>query len=235
MPSILVLAPDPAEAEGLLQGFMRRNIDYEHIQVGVLDCVQLPSLDMLLGVGGNGKAQFGIHAQYLMDRCGGTDVLACVGAAGRLADNIQIGDIVLGTVTIEYDYKERFNPEPPPRHDGSADVVDEFLGLSQSTPFPFRVHPGVIASGDEDVVDPVRAAELRAATGGLCVAWEGSGGARAARLNGVKFIEIRGITDVADGEAARCFHDRVGAVMLNVVDLLVGWSTTRTRGSSTVL
>jgi adenosylhomocysteine nucleosidase len=227
MASVLVLTPDPNEAEALLRAFDQRGIRHQDVPIGALKCVSLPSLDMLLAVGGNGKAQYGIQAQYLIDRCEGTELLACVGAAGRLIDEIQIGDVVLGTATIEHDYKERFNPRPLPQHDASMRVLGQFKGLVHSTAFPFRVHFGVIASGDEDVVDPVRAAELRAATNALCVAWEGSGGARAARLNGIGFVEVRGITDAADGDAARHFHDNVGDVMFNIAELLVAWSVLR--------
>jgi adenosylhomocysteine nucleosidase len=227
MPSVLVLTPDPAEAAALVRGLTRRGIEHQDIRIGALDCVGLPALDTLLAVGGNGKAQYGIQAQYLIDRCEGLELLACVGAAGRLTEEIQIGDIVLGTATVEHDYKERFNPRPLPQHDADMRIVSEFVRLVDSTAFPFRVHFGVIASGDEDIVDSGRAAELRAATGALCVAWEGSGGARAARLNRIGFIEVRGITDGADGDAARSFHDNVGEAMLNMVELLLAWSASR--------
>ena len=227
MAAVLVLAPDPDESEALLQGLTRRRIHRENVRIGVLDCVALPALDMLIAAGGNGKAQYGIQAQYLIDRLDGIELLACVGAAGRLTKALQIGDIVLGTATVEHDYKERFNPRPSPRHDASPGVLSEFIRVAESTAFPFKVHFGVIASGDEDIVDSVRAAELREATNALCVAWEGSGGARAAGLNGVGFIEVRGITDGADGDAARFFHDNVGDVMFNVVELMMAWSAMR--------
>jgi adenosylhomocysteine nucleosidase len=227
MASILMLAPDPDEADALVRGFDRRRISHVKIDVGVMDCVSFPALDLLIAVGGNGKAQYGIQAQYLIDRCAGVELLVCVGAAGRLNDALQIGDIVLGSATVEHDYKERFNPRPAPWYDASPAVLSEFARLADSTAFPFKVHVGVIASGDEDIVDPARAAELREATGALCVAWEGSGGARAARLNGVSFIEMRGITDGADADAARFFRDNVGDVMSNVVELMMAWSLTR--------
>jgi len=227
MASVLVLIPDPDEAKAILEGFIRRGIHHNDVRLGSQACLSLPSLDMLLSVGGNGKAQFGIQAQYLIDRNEGTELLACVGAAGGLAERVQIGDVVLGTATIEHDYKKRFNPGPVPRHDASPGIVNEFIRLTKSTDFPFQVHFGVIASGDEDIVDPIRAAELRAATNALCVAWEGSGGARAARLNALKFIEIRGITDAADGDAARFFDANVGNVMFNVVELVLAWSMMR--------
>lgn len=227
MASVLVLAPDPDEAEALVQGFIRRGVPHEDVRTGALDCVALPALDMLLAVGGNGKAQYGVQAQYLIDRCDGVRLLVCAGAAGRLNESLQIGDIVLGTASVEHDYKERFNPRPPPRFDASPGVLSEFIRLAESRAFPFGVHFGVIASGDEDIVDLTRAAELREATDALCVAWEGSGGARAARLNDVGFVEMRGITDGADGDAARFFHDNLNDVMVNVVEFLMAWSVAR--------
>ena len=124
---------------------------------------------------------------------------------------------LFGTVTVEHGYKERFNPRPSPRYDARPDTLSEFIRLAESLAFPFKVHFGVIASGDEDIVDPARAAELRETTNALGVAWEGSGGARAARLNDIGCIEMRGITDGAYGDAARCFHDNLNDVMFNVV------------------
>ena len=227
MPSILVLTPDPKEAAGLLQGFARRSVAYEPVRLGALEGVALPSLDMLVAVGGNGKAQYGIQAQYLIDRCSGLEVLACVGAAGCLAGDIHIGDLVLGTSTIEHDYRERFHPGPLPRHDASPRILGDLTQLAKTAAFPFQVHVGVIASGDEDIIDAIRAAELREATDALCVAWEGSGGARAARLNGLEFIEIRAITDAADPGAAQSFQANVGNVMFNVVELMLAWSISR--------
>ena len=91
-----------------------------------------------------------------------------------MSEGLQIGDIVLGTATVEHDYKERFNPRPLPWYDATPGVLSEFIQLAESTTFPFKVHFGVIASGDEDIVDPTRAVELRETTNALCGAWEGS-------------------------------------------------------------
>jgi nucleoside phosphorylase len=85
----------------------------------------------------------------------------------------------------------------------------------------------VIASGDEDIVNGARAREIRESTSALCAAWEGSGGARAARLNGVEFLELRGITDAADPSAAQFFHANVADVMGHAVELLSAWAAIR--------
>ena len=64
MAAVLLAAPDPHEAQALLDEFTRRGIATEEIAVGAIGCHLLPSLDMLLAIGGNGKAQYGVQTQY---------------------------------------------------------------------------------------------------------------------------------------------------------------------------
>jgi adenosylhomocysteine nucleosidase len=227
MPGVLVLTPDPLEASGVQQAFARRGIAHQPARIGSLDCLTVPALDLIVAIGGNGKAQYGVQAQYLIDRCADAKALICLGAAGALSDRVGIDDVVLGTATVEHDYRERFVPQPLPRHDGSAQVLREFAAAARSTVFSFGIHQGVIASGDEDIVDADRAREIRESTGALCAAWEGSGGARAARLNGLEFLELRGITDAADPSAAQFFHANVAEVMDHAVQLLSAWAASR--------
>jgi adenosylhomocysteine nucleosidase len=209
MTSTLVLAPDPDEATAILGEFSTRNVALTTIGVGGATCTHLPELNMLLAVGGNGKTEYGIRAQYLIDRCDGLSLLVCVGSAGRLCDAVVIGDVVVATATVEHDYKRRITPRPLPRYEVDRGCLEELLETANSNEFPFRVHLGIVASGDEDIIDSSRANELRALTDALCVAWEGSGGARAARLNGIGFVEIRGITDGADAETPNSFHQNL--------------------------
>lgn len=93
--------------------------------------------------------------------------------------------------------------------------------FATASAFPFQICFDVIASGDEDIVDPERVQELRAATGAVCVAWEGSGGARAAALDHVPFLEIRAITDFADESAATFFQQNLAKAIRNIPTLLV--------------
>lgn len=223
MPSLLLMAPQANEVEALCRGLVRKGVVTAAKQVGRLACVSAPSMDMLIGVGGNGKAQFAVQAQHLLDHCLDAKLLLCVGAAGQLGGDMSVGDVVVGTCTIEHDYTELFVPGPLPRHECDATVVGQLALVAAERLFPFRVHIGPIASGDEDIVDAQRASKLSSKTGALCVAWEGSGGARAARFSGVGFLEIRVITDAADGEAASSFHENLAKVLPNISDLLVTW------------
>ena len=221
--SLVIVAPQANEVEALCRRLGQRGFPTETVQVGFLSCTSVPSLDLLIAVGGNGKAQFAVQTQHLLDQCPQAKLLFCAGAAGGLSSDLSIGDVVVGTHTVEHDYRERFDPIPLPRHDSDPGVLEQLRRVAETNELGFRVHFGPIASGDEDIVDTVRRTEVCATTRALCVAWEGSGGARAARFSGVGFVEIRAITDVADEEAAGSFHQNLGGVVPNIADLLVAW------------
>ena len=87
----------------------------------------------------------------------------------------------------------------------------------------FQVAFDVIASGDEDVVASERAKAIRDRTGAVCVAWEGSGAARAALFNGIGSLEIRAVTDAADKEAPQRFDANLPIAMANLANLLRLW------------
>jgi adenosylhomocysteine nucleosidase len=223
MVSILVVAPQMEEAAALLRRFRERGLLAHDRQVGRLRCTLLPALDMLVAVGGNGKAQFGLQAQHLIVLGPDASLLFCVGAAGRLAESVSVGDVVVATSTIEHDYTERFISESLPCCEGHAEALSQLMRAVAAHDLPFRVHFGPIASGDEDIVDADRSAEILTATQALCVAWEGMGGARAARFSEIGFVEIRAITDGADANAAQSFHEHLDHVLPHIADLLMAW------------
>lgn len=224
MAATLVAVPQVEEVDALLEGFRRRECASESVQVGTLTCTAIPSLDIVVANGGHGKAQFAVHAQHLIDHSPDAQRLLCVGAAGGLTESLDVGDVVVGTTSVEHDYKVRFVREPLPRHEPDAGLLREFREVGRTHPFPFRLHFAPVASGDEDIVDSQRAQELQAATGAVCAAWEGSGGARAASFGDLAFLEIRCITDRADADAPSSFHENVAGGMSNIADVLVHWS-----------
>lgn len=92
---------------------------------------------------------------------------------------------------------------------------------SPAPPRNSSVHCGPIAGGDEDIIDRARANELRMATGALCIAWEGSGAARVAAFNQLRFVELRSITDGADADAVTSFRDDLQRAMPNISQRLI--------------
>jgi nucleoside phosphorylase len=54
------------------------------------------------------------------------------------------------------------------------------------------------------------------ATGALCIVWEGSGAARVAAFNQLRFVELRSITDGVDADAVTSFRDNLQWAMPNI-------------------
>ena len=134
--------------------------------------------------------------------------------------------VAIATSTVEHDYGNCFNRRPLPRFVAAGDAVESFRALRREDS-SFEVHFGVVASGDEDIVDAERRGELRRRLQAIAVAWEGAGGARASAFTGAPFVEIRGITDRADDRAPADFRANLNIAMANVASLLSLWAETQ--------
>lgn len=222
--TVLIVVPLQIEFDPLLEGFAAGGYTTEAIQLGRLDGLRLPALDLLLARGGHGKTQFGLQTQHLIDHAPPLEAVVCVGTAGALAPKLAPGDLVLASATVEHDYTQRFRPHSLPRFPGDQALLAA-LQRQPAQPWPFTVHSGIIASGDEDVIEVERAAALRQATEACAVAWEGAGGARASAFSGVAFAELRGISDSADHQAATHFAANLRAAMTNAATLIAHWRT----------
>ena len=221
---LLIVTPLQEECDFLLQSCAGRGFAAERAMIGRLPVAQLPHLGVTVARGGVGKAQFAIHTQHLLDTHGGWSAVVCAGAAGGLADDLAVGDVVVATSTVEHDYQNKFSARPTPQFDGdSATIAD--LRRAATASDAFRVRFGVVASGDEDVIDDQRKQALRRATGALAVAWEGAGGARACAFSGIPYVEIRGVTDAANHAAPADFETNLAVAMGNIATLIVSWLT----------
>lgn len=67
-------------------------------------------------------------------------------------------------------------------------------------------------------------------TGAHVVAWEGAGGAKAAQLNDLPFLEIRAVTDAADGEALDSYRVHLADAVANIGRVLLPWLRARMTG-----
>ena len=222
MPRTLIVTPLKIEFSALTEYFKSQSYKMEKLESKTTS-VWFPDLALVVAVGGHGKALFAVITQYLIDKFGPFGRVIVAGASGALDGDLLPGDVVIATETVEHDYKMRFDGDTPaPRHPCS---VEARLGIELAQPDnnSLRLHFGAIASGDEDVVSSERAQELQKQTNALCVAWEGAGGAKAARFNDIQFIEIRGITDAADTDAPDSFRVHLSSAVENIGRVLLPW------------
>ena len=212
------------ELDFLLQGCAKAGFQAESGIIGRLPVVRLPDLGVTLARGGLGKVQFAVQTQHLLDTCSYWDLIVCAGAAGALVNEVSVGDAVVATTTVEHDYNNKFSERALPKFDGAGAAVADLKSVSHSTG-TFSVHFGPIASGDEDVVETERKRMLHDSTGALAVAWEGAGGAKACVFSGFPFVEIRGVTDTADRNAASDFEKNLEVAMSNLATLIISWTS----------
>lgn len=220
----LVITPMREEKTLFAQGCTEAGFQSEKAAVGQLSTLTFPDLNLTLARGGTGKVQFAVQTQHLLEMASKPDLVICVGAAGSLVEYLRLGDVVVGTSTIEHDIREGFIDSPLPRFDVDP-VIVESLSRVRVAELGFQVHFDVVASGDEDIVSQDRRRSLHHATKAIAVGWEGAGGARACRFSGVDFVEIRGITDAADEGAAADFNLNLAVAMGNIAQFIIAWIT----------
>ena len=221
MANILIVTPLQEEYNNLHAGLSSLGMKSHAERIGKLDVHCFPKMNVTLARGGHGKTQFGIQTQYLLDHKT-FDLVICAGAAGSLAPEVRVGDVIVATSTLEHDYNLKFAIRPKPSFAGDTKGIEQIRTLDLTTA-DFHVHFGVIAGGDEDVIEARRGAELYEAHHALAVAWEGIGGARACAFSEVPYLEIRGATDTADHEAPVVFDVNLKIVMKNIAFLFYRW------------
>lgn len=200
---VLIVTPLPVEREALLSAGLRLPVE----------------------VGAHGKVAYALAVQRLIG-LHRPSLVVCAGACGALSESLRALDVVVATETIEHDFKLRFAKRPLPRFPAEPEALARLraagtgLRNSEGTIADFKLHYGRIASGDEDVVDRTRAAEIHAATEALAVAWEGAGGARACAASGVGFLEIRAVTDAAGANAPQEFARQLPEAMARLAAVL---------------
>lgn len=221
MPHTLIVTPLREEYSELHESLSALGLSSYTERIGKLDTYCFPDIHVTLARGGHGKTQFGIQTQHLLDHKN-FDLVICAGAAGALAPEVAVGDVIVATSTLEHDYNLKFSVRPKPIFDGDANSIQQIMALDLSDA-DFHVHYGIMAGGDEDVIESTRGAELYKMHNALAVAWEGVGGARASAFSDVAYLEMRGATDTADHEAPVVFDVNLKIVMKNIAFLLDKW------------
>ena len=220
--TVLVITPIAEEYEAFkntLTEFGHSGVDRA---VGRLAAREYDDGEIILAQGGLGKAQFGVQTQHLIDNLDGISVVVCAGTCGRLDNTLSVGDVVVGTQTVEHDFNRGMAliKFPLPIFEGDAKLIGVLRDVAERGNLPCNLRFGGIASGDEGIASEKRIRELVESTGAMVVAWEGAGGARAAQLSGLPFLEIRGISDGAGENAFEEFWANIPIAIRSVATVV---------------
>src|SRR5215470_6774266 len=144
-PRLLILCPLAREWSFMVQTF-EASLHVEHPHDLKIEAAYIHDWRTLVAPGGHGKTQFAVQAQYLVDRFPSVELVICAGAAGSLAPGLCVGDVVVGTETVEHDCRLLFATRPLPRFRGHGPSIDALRRLADGVS-GFHVAFDVIASG----------------------------------------------------------------------------------------
>ncbi len=166
---------------------------------------------------GVGKVNAARCTQMLIDRYA-PDYVLNTGIAGGVGDGLSVGDLVIGTELVQHDfdisrfgyargYISGFGNGSEPSVFRSNDILKQaFLRTVYAILPKNRVHEGRIATGDLFVADAGTKRRLKTEFSALAAEMEGGAIAQTAAANGVPFLVVRAISDLADGTAADSFE-----------------------------
>ncbi len=176
---------------------------------------------------GIGKVNAGICTQILAD-CYGVKAVINTGIAGSLKAQVDIGDIVLSTDTLQHDVEANAFGYPAgqiPRMDTLAFKADSEL-LQCAEECCSEVNPdiktfrGRVLSGDQFIADNEKKEWLVTTFDGFCTEMEGAAIGQAAYLNGIPFLVVRAISDKADGSASMDYPEFEAKAISHTVALI---------------
>ena len=184
---------------------------------GEYTCTALHGRDAVFFHSRRTKTRAAGACQYAIDRWD-TDPVIVLGTCGGIAPHLQPLDLVVAARTIQYDCHDQ-RAEMNLAVDADPRWLTIVAGLGEP------VHAGTIASADRDAtfdtLDSLRKIDVLAAD------WESGAIAAVCRLNRVRWMVLRGVTDVphASGEEdqarqLRDYRDNTPAVMARLLGLL---------------
>lgn len=167
---------------------------------------------------GIGKVAAAITAQILVDEFG-VDALLNTGMAGGLDSRLEVKDLVIATAALQHDfditafghargYLYGEDDQKPTLFVADKELCDKAkAAAAQVLPAGSKAIDGVIASGDIFVDNTALKLELRDSFGAAAAEMEGAAIAQAAVANGIPFVILRTISDLADHEANVSFDE----------------------------
>ena len=179
---------------------------------------QLAGKEVVVVQSGIGKVAAAITAQILVDEFG-VDALLNTGMAGGLDSRLAVKDLVIATAALQHDFDITAfghargfmygeDDQKPTLFVADADLCDKAKKAAEAVlPAGSKAIDGIVASGDIFVDDSALKAQLRDGFGAAAAEMEGAAIAQAAVANGVPFVIIRTISDLAEHQANVSFDE----------------------------
>jgi len=146
-----------------------------------------------------GKVNSARVTQMMIDNFD-VELIINVGTAGSVDNSLEIGDVVIATELVQYD----FDVTPFGRKLGEIENIGESIKVDNELLNLFDgmdIKKGIIASGDKFIVNREEKDNIRNIFKALCIEMEGASIAQTCYLDKIPFLVIRSITDKLDGSS----------------------------------
>lgn len=179
---------------------------------------RLAGCDAVVVQSGIGKVAAAATAQILIDRFA-VDALINTGMAGGLDARLEVKDLVVATGALQHDFDLTAFGHAPGYMRGEDDSVATVFAADRALvelaldvagevlPAENKAITGTIASGDIFVDDSALKAHLVTQFGAAAAEMEGAAIAQVAVDNGVPFVILRTISDLAEKKAHVSFDE----------------------------
>lgn len=177
---------------------------------------------------GVGKVNAAMCTQAMIDYFSASSIIN-TGIAGSLDAEIEIGDIVLATDTVEHDMDVAalgYEPGIIPDTKQSIFATDSKLAAYAKTAvekagIDVNVFTGRIVSGDQFISSKEKKKWLADTFGGRCAEMEGAAIGHVASLNEVPYLVVRAISDKADDGAEMDYPTFAAKAIENSVNMML--------------
>jgi len=179
---------------------------FEHV-VGKHRCIFYQS--------GDTKTRSAAACQFAIDQWQPRGIIN-FGTCGGVAENIQKLDILMADRTVQYDCIIRFGEIPELFYKPMITVIDtSWVDISEVSR---RIYKGTIASADQDLNAAWRKRLANANV--LGADWESGAISKVCELNKLKFLVMRGVTDVPGDTQASDYEDNTPILMKSLLQIL---------------
>ena len=202
------MASETATLSELMQNKTQQEAAGLHFLTGTIE-----GHEVVLVRCGVGKVNAARCTQVMIDKFA-PDAIINTGIAGGLAPDLAVGDIVIGAHLLQHDFDVSafghargymctgIEHEKPTLYDSDPELVQMLKSAAGNVCPERRLREDIIASGDVFVAAREVKQDIRDTFAAAATEMEGAAIGQVAAANGVPFVVIRAISDLADGTAA---------------------------------
>ncbi len=190
---------------------------------------------IILAQSGIGKVNAALNTQYIIDTYK-PNIIINTGVAGGISDELDIGDVVIGTYLVQHDFDVTVlgyakgymctgvEKDKPTKYYCDKELVEKFQSCLEQNMSKQKIHLGIIASGDKFISGKEIKKEINEYFGAIAVEMEGCAIAQVATKNKIPFVVTRAISDLADGKVAQYqneFEEKMSEVSTQTIKIFL--------------